>query len=213
HAQTSDDEACLRRVRDRQSRPGRGGRAARGRRDRRLRHRAPDRGARRLTDACAGRRRLHCGVEGAAQGKVVITEGCHHLFERRRIGRLAYPGTFEERDTNLESTDPLGFRDTKKYRDRIRAAVEKTKADEAVITGVARIGGVPSVLCVFEFGFLGGSMGSVVGEKLTRAIELAIDKHLPVVIVSASGGARMQEGILSLMQMARTAAALERLGE
>ncbi|OLB01580.1 MAG: acetyl-CoA carboxylase subunit beta [Candidatus Rokubacteria bacterium 13_2_20CM_70_12] len=132
---------------------------------------------------------------------------------RERIALLADPGTFEERDTNLESTDPLGFRDTKKYRDRIRAAVEKTKADEAVLTGVARIGGLPSVLCVFEFGFLGGSMGSVVGEKLTRAIELAIDKHLPVVIVSASGGARMQEGILSLMQMAKTAAALERLGE
>src|SRR5439155_1566154 len=115
------------------------------------------------------------------------------------------------RDTNLETTDPLGFRDTKKYRDRVRAAVEKTKTDEAVVTGVARIGGVPAVLCVFEFGFLGGSMGSVVGEKLTRAIELAIDKHLPVVIVSASGGARMQEGILSLMQMAKTSSALERL--
>src|SRR3989442_200114 len=92
---------------------------------------------------------------------------------RERIALLADPGTFEERDTNLESTDPLGFRDTKKYRDRIRAAVEKTKADEAVLSGVARIGGLPSVLCVFEFGFLGGSMGSVVGEKLTRAIELA----------------------------------------
>jgi acetyl-CoA carboxylase carboxyl transferase subunit beta len=81
-----------------------------------------------------------------------------------------------------------------------------------VICGIASIGGLPAVLAVFEFGFLGGSMGSVVGEKLTRAIELAIDKHLPVVIVSASGGARMQEGILSLMQMAKTAAALERLG-
>jgi acetyl-CoA carboxylase carboxyl transferase subunit beta len=81
-----------------------------------------------------------------------------------------------------------------------------------VVTGVARIGGLPAVLGVFEFGFLGGSMGSVVGEKLARAIELAVDKHLPVVIVSASGGARMQEGILSLMQMAKTSAALDRLG-
>ena len=132
---------------------------------------------------------------------------------RERIALLADPNTFEERDTNLESTDPLGFRDTKRYRDRVRAAIEKTKTDEAVVTGVARIGGLPVVLCVFEFGFLGGSMGSVVGEKLTRAIELAIDKQLPVVIVSASGGARMQEGILSLMQMAKTAAALERLAE
>jgi len=91
--------------------------------------------------------------------------------------------------------------------------MQKTRADEAVVCGLARIGGLPAVLCVFEFGFLGGSMGSVVGEKLTRAIELAIDKHVPVVIVSASGGARMQEGILSLMQMAKTSAALQRLGE
>ena len=80
-----------------------------------------------------------------------------------------------------------------------------------MVCGIARIGGQPAVLAAFEFGFLGGSMGSVVGEKLTRAIELAIDKHLPVVIVSASGGARMQEGILSLMQMAKTSSALERL--
>jgi len=141
---------------------------------------------------------------------------CNYPFRisaRERIALLADPGTFEERDTHLETTDPLGFKDTKKYRDRVRAAVEKTRADEAVVCGLARIGGLPAVLCAFEFGFLGGSMGSVVGEKLTRAIELAIDKHLPVVIVSASGGARMQEGILSLMQMAKTSAALHRLGE
>jgi acetyl-CoA carboxylase carboxyl transferase subunit beta len=140
---------------------------------------------------------------------------CHYSFRisaRERIALLADPGSFEERDTTLESTDPLAFKDTKKYRDRIRAAKQKTRTDEAVVTGVARVGGFPAVLCAFEFGFLGGSMGSVVGEKLTRAIELAIDKHLPVVIVSASGGARMQEGILSLMQMAKTSAALQRLG-
>ena len=140
---------------------------------------------------------------------------CHYPFRisaRERIALLADPGSFEERDTNLETTDPLGFKDTKKYRDRVRAAAQKTRTDEAVVTGLARIGGLPTVLCAFEFGFLGGSMGSVVGEKLARAIELAIDKHVPVVIVSASGGARMQEGILSLMQMAKTSAALERLG-
>src|SRR5437879_7596061 len=125
---------------------------------------------------------------------------------RERVTLLSDPGTFEERDTNLESTDPLGFRDTKKYRDRIRAAVEKTKTDEAVVTGVARIGGLPIVLCVFEFGFLGGSMGSVVGEKLTRAIELAIDKHLPVVIVRASGAARLTDGLFSPMHRAKTGA-------
>jgi len=139
---------------------------------------------------------------------------CHYPFRisaRERIGQLADAGSFEERETGLTTTDPLTFKDTKKYRERVRAAVQKTSTDEAVICGIASIGGQPTVLAVFEFGFLGGSMGSVVGEKLTRAIELAIDKHLPVVIVSASGGARMQEGILSLMQMAKTSAALERL--
>jgi len=139
---------------------------------------------------------------------------CHYPFRisaHERIAVLADPGSFEERDTGLATTDPLTFKDTKKYRDRVRAAVQKTSTDEAVVCGIARIGGQPAVLAAFEFGFLGGSMGSLVGEKLTRAIELAIDKHLPVVIVSASGGARMQEGILSLMQMAKTSSALERL--
>jgi acetyl-CoA carboxylase carboxyl transferase subunit beta len=140
---------------------------------------------------------------------------CHYPFRisaRERIALLTDPGSFEARDEGLVPADPLGFRDTKRYRDRVRTAVEKTGASEAVVCGLARIGGFPAVLCAFEFGFMGGSMGSVVGERLTRAIELALEKHVPVVIVSASGGARMQEGILSLMQMAKTAAALERLG-
>jgi acetyl-CoA carboxylase carboxyl transferase subunit beta len=139
---------------------------------------------------------------------------CHYPFRisaRERISQLADAGSFEERETALTTTDPLTFKDTKKYRERVRAAAQKTSTDEAVICGIASIGGQPAVLAVFEFGFLGGSMGSVVGEKLARSIELAIDKHLPVLIVSASGGARMQEGILSLMQMAKTSAALERL--
>ena len=139
---------------------------------------------------------------------------CHYPFRisaRERIGQIADAGSFEERETGLTTTDPLTFKDTKKYRERVRAAAQKTSTDEAVICGIASIGGQPTVLAVFEFGFLGGSMGSVVGEKLARAIELAIDKHLPVLIVSASGGARMQEGILSLMQMAKTSAVLERL--
>jgi acetyl-CoA carboxylase carboxyl transferase subunit beta len=140
---------------------------------------------------------------------------CRYAFRisaRDRLALLVDPGSFEERDAALATTDPLGFRDTKRYRDRVKAAREKTGLGEAVVCGLGRIGGIPAVLGVFEFGFLGGSMGSVVGEKLTRAIELAIDKSLPVITVSASGGARMQEGILSLMQMAKTAAALERLG-
>jgi acetyl-CoA carboxylase carboxyl transferase subunit beta len=139
---------------------------------------------------------------------------CRYAFRigaRERIAALTDAGSFEERDPGLVSGDPLGFRDTKRYRERIRAARDKTRLSDAVVTGIARIGGYPVAIAAFDFGFLGGSMGSVVGEKLTRAIELATDKHLPVIIVAASGGARMQEGILSLMQMAKTAVALERL--
>ncbi len=179
--------------------------------------------------------------EGEARGrKVVIAEGlwikcdsckeivyraeveragrvcpkCRYAFRvsaRERIALITDAGSFEEQERGLTSGDPLGFKDTKRYRDRVRAARDKTGNAEAVVTGLARIEGYPAVVCAFDFAFLGGSMGSAVGEKLTRAIELAIAKHVPVVIVSASGGARMQEGILSLMQMAKTSAALERL--
>jgi acetyl-CoA carboxylase carboxyl transferase subunit beta len=140
---------------------------------------------------------------------------CRYPFRisaRERIASLTDAGSFEEHHTGLTSADPLGFKDTKRYRDRVKAAQQKTGLGDAVVCGLGRIGGLPTVLCAFEFGFLGGSMGSVVGEKLTRAIEMAEAKHVPVVIVAASGGARMQEGILSLMQMAKTATALERLG-
>jgi acetyl-CoA carboxylase carboxyl transferase subunit beta len=141
---------------------------------------------------------------------------CHYPFRigaRERIASLVDEGSFEEREGSLRSRDPLGFKDTKKYTDRLKAARSKTGLAEAVITGLGRISGYPVAIAVFEFEFLGGSMASVVGEKLTRLIELATAKRLPVLIVSASGGARMQEGILSLMQMAKTSAALQRLGE
>ena len=140
---------------------------------------------------------------------------CRYPFRisaRERISSLADTGTFEEHFANVTSGDPLGFKDSKRYRDRIKTAKQKTGLGDAVVCGLARLEGLPTVLCAFEFGFLGGSMGSAVGEKLTRAIELAVAKHVPVIIVAASGGARMQEGILSLMQMAKTATALERLG-
>jgi len=139
---------------------------------------------------------------------------CRYAFRisaGERIAQLADAGSFEEREGDVRPTDPLGFKDTRRYRDRLKTAQEKTGASEAVVCGMARIGGMPTVLCVFEFSFMGGSMGSVVGERLTRSIELGVAKSLPVIIVAASGGARMQEGILSLMQMAKTAAALERL--
>jgi acetyl-CoA carboxylase carboxyl transferase subunit beta len=141
---------------------------------------------------------------------------CRYPFRigaRERIGSIVDEGSFEEREAGMRSKDPLGFRDTKRYTDRVKDARSKTGLEEAVLTGIARLGGHPVVLAVFEFGFLGGSMASVVGEKLARAIELAIQKRLPLLIVSASGGARMQEGILSLMQMAKTAAALKRLAD
>ena len=133
------------------------------------------------------------------------------ISARERITLVADDGSFEERETGLRSKDPLNFKDTKKYTDRLKAARNKTDAGEAVITGTARIGGYPVAIAVFEFAFLGGSMASVVGEKLTRTIELALQKRIPLLIISASGGARMQEGILSLMQMAKTSAALQRL--
>jgi len=135
------------------------------------------------------------------------------ISARDRITHLVDEGSFEERDAGLASRDPLEFKDTKRYTDRLKAARKATGLEEAVLTGTARIGGCPVVLGVLEFAFLGGSMASVVGEKLTRAIELATQKRMPLLIVSASGGARMQEGILSLMQMAKTAAALGRLAE
>ena len=133
------------------------------------------------------------------------------ISARERIALLTDEGSFEEREAGLRSKDPLGFKDTKRYTDRLKAARSKSAMEEAVVTGTARLGGYPIALAVFEFSFLGGSMASVVGEKLTRTIELALQKRIPLLIVSASGGARMQEGILSLMQMAKTSAALQRL--
>jgi len=133
------------------------------------------------------------------------------ISARDRVASLIDQGSFEEREAGLRSRDPLSFKDTKRYTERLKAARAKSGGEEAVITGTGRIGGYPVALAVFDFSFLGGSMGSVVGEKLTRIIELALQKRIPLIIVSASGGARMQEGILSLMQMAKTSAALQRL--
>jgi acetyl-CoA carboxylase carboxyl transferase subunit beta len=136
------------------------------------------------------------------------------LSARDRLALLLDPESFEERDAGLRSQDPLGFKDSRgRYKDRLTAAREKTKAEEALVSGVGRIAGYPVVVCVFEFGFMGGSMASVVGEKVTRAIELAARKRTPLLVVTCSGGARMQEGVLSLMQMAKTSAALKRLAD
>ena len=145
-----------------------------------------------------------------------ICPRCRYPFRvsaRERVGLLIDDGTFEERDARLTSRDPLDFKDTKRYTDRVKAAKKATGMEEAVLTGTGRLGGYPVVVAVFEFAFMGGSMASAVGEKITRAIELALERRHPLLIVTASGGARMQESILSLMQMAKTSAALGRLAE
>jgi acetyl-CoA carboxylase carboxyl transferase subunit beta len=141
---------------------------------------------------------------------------CNYHFQipaRRRVECIMDPDTFVEYDANLTSLDPLEFKDNKRYPLRIKESQEATGQKDAVICGEGRIEGHPVMLGIFEFGFMGGSLGSVVGEKITRLIERAIEKRVGVVIFCASGGARMQEGILSLMQMAKTSAALGKLRE
>jgi acetyl-CoA carboxylase carboxyl transferase subunit beta len=130
-----------------------------------------------------------------------------------RITLLVDFGTFKEWDADLGPLDPLHFHDTKSYKERVKAQQEKTGRRDAIMIGEGQMNGRRVALCVFDFGFMGGSMGSVVGEKICRAIDRAIEARLPVVLVTASGGARMQEGILSLMQMAKTSAAVAKLGE
>jgi acetyl-CoA carboxylase carboxyl transferase subunit beta len=127
------------------------------------------------------------------------------LNSQERIDLIADKGSFEERDAKISTVDALNFRD---YSEKITKYRDLTKLEEAVVTGRARIGGIPAVIAVMDFRFLGASMGSVVGEKITRAIELATKEKTAVLIFSASGGARMHEGILSLMQMAKTSGAL-----
>ena len=139
---------------------------------------------------------------------------CNYHFQipaRRRIDCVADPGTFIEYDAGLISADPLEFKDSKRYPSRVKESQEKTGLKDAIICGEVRIVGQPAMIGIFEFNFMGGSLGSVVGEKITRLIERAIEKKIGVVIFCASGGARMQEGILSLMQMAKTSAALAKL--
>ena len=139
---------------------------------------------------------------------------CEYHFRldaRQRIHLLIDHETFVEQDQDLTSPDPLKFKDTKKYKERMRATIKKNATNDAIITGSGEIDGITIEICVFDFSFMGGSMGSVVGEKITRSIERAIEKNMPVIIVSCSGGARMQEGIFSLMQMAKTSSALQKL--
>jgi len=130
-----------------------------------------------------------------------------------RIAMVVDEGSFSEFDSSLAPLDPLNFRDSAKYKDRLKANQEKTGQLDALVIGDGEINHRAVILGVLNFGFMAGSMGSVVGEKLTRGIERAKEKRNPLILFSASGGARMQEGILSLMQMAKTSAAIARLQE
>jgi acetyl-CoA carboxylase carboxyl transferase subunit beta len=136
---------------------------------------------------------------------------CSHHFpigSRERIHSLVETCTFEEMDAQMASVDVLGFKGVATYASKLEAYKKNTSLKDAVVTGLCQIGGHRTALGVMDFGFLGGSMGSVVGEKLTRLIERATEKELPVIIISTSGGARMYEGMFSLMQMAKTCGAL-----
>ncbi len=141
---------------------------------------------------------------------------CNYHF---RIGSNEYlsilldGGSFKEFDRKLRSTDPLGFTDTKRYKDRLKDAGKKTNLYEAIRTGTGTMDGMPVVIGCMDFGFIGGSMGSVVGEKVARAIDRALKTQTPLIVVSSSGGARMMEAALSLMQLAKTSAKLARLSD
>jgi acetyl-CoA carboxylase carboxyl transferase subunit beta len=138
---------------------------------------------------------------------------CGHHFRLTAAERLRslFDGDWQEHDSGLMSTDPLKFTDTKPYRTRLETSIGATGLKDAVITATGQVNGMDTVIAAMEYGFIGGSMGVVVGEKITRAIELAIARRMGVIIVSCSGGARMMEGALSLMQMAKISAALARL--
>ena len=143
-----------------------------------------------------------------------ICTRCGHHFRLRvdaRIALLLDRDSFREHDAGLESVDMLGFVDQKPYAERLEAAKVTTGIRDAAVWGTGTIAGTVVSICVMDFAFMGGSMGTVVGEKVTRAAEHALEERLPLIIVSASGGARMQEGTLSLMQLAKTCAALGRL--
>jgi acetyl-CoA carboxylase carboxyl transferase subunit beta len=156
-------------------------------------------------------------LDTAELGKnLEVCPQCEHHFPltaARRLELVLDPGSFVEADASIESVDPLGFRDSKRYVDRLRAARRSSGGADALRAGGGVIEGHPVELGIFVFEFMGGSMGSVVGEKVTRVFERALERRVPAIVFSASGGARMQEGVLSLMQMAKTSAALGRLRE
>ena len=147
--------------------------------------------------------------------QMVVPKSGHHfpIGARARIAKLFDEGTFVETDATVKSSDPLKFVDSQPYPERIKRYEKDSGLPEAVVSGVGKIHGIEVSVAVMDFRFCGGAMGAAAGEKITRAIENAIKRRIPCIIFSASGGARMQEGIYSLMQMAKTSAALGRLAQ
>jgi acetyl-CoA carboxylase carboxyl transferase subunit beta len=163
---------------------------------------------------CDNCRQILYNKELARNFKICPKCGFHFRLSAPERLRMLFDGEeYVEFDTNLRSSDPLKFRDTKKYRDRLRDAEDSVGPSDAIVVGSGTLEGIPVVIGAMEFFFMAGSMGSVVGEKITRAAERSLAERRPLIMVSASGGARMQEGILSLMQMGKISAALARLSE
>lgn len=164
-----------------------------------------------LWEKCDGCGEVIYKADWEANWNVCPKCGHHDMLPvRRRFELLLDPGTFEELDAELTPQDPLGFVDAKKYRDRLKSTYKSTGMRDAFVSGVGAIGGKQVSIGSFAFEFMGGSMGSVVGEKVARVIDRAYERRIPCIVFSSTGGARMQEGIFSLMQMAKTSAALNR---
>jgi acetyl-CoA carboxylase carboxyl transferase subunit beta len=163
---------------------------------------------------CDNCRQILYNKELARNFKICPKCGFHFRLSAPERLRMLFDGEeYVEHDTSLRSSDPLKFRDSKKYRDRLRDAEDSVGPSDAIVVGSGTLEGIPVVIGAMEFFFMAGSMGSVVGEKITRAAERSLAERKPLIIVSTSGGARMQEGILSLMQMGKISAALSRLAE
>lgn len=162
---------------------------------------------------------VHCGAQITnkdLEENLMVCPQCDYHFRigaRERINQLFDENSFIEMFSRILPTDPLNFTDTEPYKERLKAAKEKTNLEDAVITGIGKINGYEVATAIMDFEFMGGSMGSVVGEKVTKMMEEAVERNLPMLAITSSGGARMQESALSLMQMAKTSCACAKMDE
>jgi acetyl-CoA carboxylase carboxyl transferase subunit beta len=178
-----------------------------------VRHEAESRVPEGLWIKCAGCKEIIYGKEIVKNLHVCTKCGYHFRLSSHRRLAMLFDGAWEEFDRGLASSDPLSFVDTKPYARRLKDGRAKTNSLDALLSCIGEVGGIKTIICAMEYGFIGGSMGVVVGEKVTRAIERAAHERIPLIVVSCSGGARMMEGALSLMQMAKISAALAHLDE